>query len=235
MSNWCKNIILISGPSEDVSVLYKSLKEYYDAEVKSKEKEPDEGRVSIGAWIKDKFSDKLPEFTEYEYEFSYRNFIVNFKYTVDDDQAYLVINSESEWVSRMYALVKLIEVGFPKCIMNYKSEEPVMEYYINTDESGKYFPERWYYCTRFKSYYYNSDEDMSRTLINDYADIIKDNNIVIPAIVKPSQDQICKLVDSLVEYDESLCVYPFSIGPEYDDKDVDKEIIYLDDGVLEER
>ena len=213
MSNWCMNTILISGTSEDVSVLYKSLKEYYDAEVKSKEL--DEGRVSIGAWIKDKFSDKLPEFTEYEYEFSYRNFIVNFKYTVDDDQAYLVINSESEYVSRMYALVKLIEIGFPKCIIHYKSEEPVIGYYINTDESGKYFPERWYYANKFKSYYYMSDEDMYSTLRNDYVDIIKDNNIVTPALTEPIQDQICKLVESLVEFDEELYVIPFSIGPEY--------------------
>ena len=60
-----------------------------------------------------------------------------------------------------------------------------------------------------------SNEDMYRTLINDYADIIKDNNIVIPALDNPGQDQICKLVESLVEYDESLCVYPFLIGPEY--------------------
>ena len=215
MSNWCMNAILISGPSEGVSVLYKSLKEYYDAEVKSKEKEPDWNPVNMGAWIKDKFSDKLPEFTEYEYEFSYRNFIVNFRYTVYDDQAYLVINSESEYISRMYALVKLIEVGFPKCIINYKSEEPCINYYINTDESGLYFPERWYYRNKFKSYYYMSNEDMSRTLINDYADIIKDNNIVIPSLTDPTQDQICKLVESLVDYDEDLYVYPFSIGPEY--------------------
>ena len=224
MSNWCMNAILISGTSEDVSVLYKSLKEYYDAEVKSKEKEPDEGRVNIGAWIEAKFSDKLPEFTEEDYKLSYRNFIVNFKYTVDDDQAYLVINSESEYVSRMYALVKLIEIGFQKCIIHYKSEEPVMEYYINTDESGKYFPERWYYTNRFKSYYYMnymSDEDMSRTLINDYVDIIKDNNMVTPSLDNPGQDQICKLVESLVEYDESLCVYQYSIGSEYDDKNVE--------------
>ena len=215
MSNWCMNAILISGPSEDVSVLYKSLEEYYDAEVKSNEKEPDWNPVNMGAWIEAKFSDKLPEFTEYEYEFSYRNFIVNFRYTVYDDRAYLVINSESEYISRMYALVKLIEVGFPKCIINYKSEEPVIGYYINTDESGYYFPERWYYRNKFKSYYYMSNEVMSRTLINDYADIIKDNNIVIPSLDNPGQDQICKLVESLVDYDEDLCVYPFSIGPEY--------------------
>ena len=224
MSNWCMNAILISGPSEDVSVLYKSLKEYYDAEVKSKEKEPDEGRVSIGAWIEAKFSDKLPEFTEEDYKLSYSNFIVNFKYTVYDSQADLVINSESECISRMYALVKLIEVGFPKCIIHYKSEEHVMEYYINTDESGKYFPERWYYTNRFKSYYYMnymSDEDMYSTLINDYADIIKDNNIVIPALDNPGQDQICKLVKTLVEYDKELYVHPFSIGPEYYDNKVE--------------
>ncbi|MFZ2965385.1 MAG: hypothetical protein WA079_00255, partial [Leuconostoc falkenbergense] len=116
---------------------------------------------------------------------------------------------------RMYALVKLIEIGFQKCIIHYKSEEPCINYYINTDESGKYFPERWYYCTRFKSYYYMSNEDMYSTLRNDYVDIIKDNNIVAPELVNPSQDQICKLVESLVDYDEDLYVYPFSIGPEY--------------------
>ena len=65
------------------------------------------------------------------------------------------------------------------------------------------------------------DEDMYRTLINDYADIIKDNNIVIPALIDPEVSQIHELVESLVEYDESLCVYPFSIGPEYDNKKVD--------------
>ena len=65
------------------------------------------------------------------------------------------------------------------------------------------------------------DEDIYSNLRNDYADIIKDNNIVILALDNPVQDQICKLVESLVEYDESLCVYPYSIGPEYDDKKVE--------------
>ena len=121
----------------------------------------------------------------------------------------------------MYALVKLIEVGFPKCIIHYRSEEPGMDYYINTDESGKYFKERWYYTNRFESYYCISEEGLYSNLINDYADIIKDNNIVIPSLDNPSKDQICKLVESLVEYDESLCVYPYSLGPEYDDKKVE--------------
>ena len=152
----------------------------------------------------------------------YRNFIVNYGYTVYDDQVYLVIHSKSTWVSRMYNLVKLIEVGFPKCIINYKSEGPGKDYFINTDESGKYFPERWYYNNRFKSVYYMSDEYMLyRTLRNDYANIIKGNNIVIPALDNPGLDQICKLVETLVEYDEDLFVYPFSFGPEYDDKKVD--------------
>ena len=220
MPNWCTNIILISGPSEDVSVLYKSLEEYKD-EVKSKEKEPDENLINMGAWIKDKFSDKLPEFTEEDYALSYSNFIVNYLCSVYDDQTYLSIYSESAWVSRMYALVKLIEVGFPKCIIHYRSEELWANYCINTDESGKYFPERWYYCNCNKSYFYMSDEDMYKTLINDYADIIKDNNIVTPALTDPGQDQICKLVESLVEYDEDLCVYKYLIGPEHDDKKVE--------------
>ena len=214
MANWCFHTILISGPSEDVSVIYKSLKEYKD-EIRSKEKEPGTKLFNIGAWIKDKFSNKLPEFTEDDYELSYRNFILNYGYSVYDDQAYMAILSESAWVSHMYALVKLIEVGFPKCIIHYKSEEPSMEYFINTDESGQYFKERWYYRNRFKPYYYMSDEDMYETLRYDYADIIKDNNIVIPTLVNPGQDQIYKLVESLVECDEDLCVYPFSIGPEY--------------------
>ena len=63
----------------------------------------------------------------------------------------------------MYALVKLIEVGFPKCIINYKLRK--------SDESRFYFPE-WYYSNKLKSDYYMSDEDMYSTLINDYADII---------------------------------------------------------------
>ena len=59
-------------------------------------------------------------------------------------------------------------------------------------------------------------------LRNDYAGITKDNNIVIPALIDdPEVSQIHELVESLVEYDESLCVYPYSIGPEYDDKKVD--------------
>ena len=66
-----------------------------------------------------------------------------------------------------------------------------------------------------------SDEDMYRTLINDYADIIKDNNIVIPALIDPEVSQIHELVDSLIEFDRELYVFPFSIGPEYDDKKVE--------------
>ena len=123
MPNWCMNTILISGPSEDVSVLYKSLEEY-NAEVEAKEKEPGKDLFNICSWIKAKFSDKLPEFTEYDYELSYNNFIESYLYDVYDSQADLVIHSESTCDSRMYALVKLIEVGFPKCIINYASEDP---------------------------------------------------------------------------------------------------------------
>ena len=65
------------------------------------------------------------------------------------------------------------------------------------------------------------DEDVYRTLINDYTDIIKDNNIVIPELVKPEVSVIHELVDSLVEYDKELFVHPFSIGPEYDNKKVE--------------
>ncbi len=212
MSNWCFNTILISGPRKDVSVLYKSLEKYKD-EVEAKEKETDEDPFNICSWIKAKFSYKLPEFTEEDYALSYSNFIVRYGYSekADMDQADLAIFSLSESVSRMYALVKLIEVGFPKCIINYTHRK--------SDESGYY---EWYYISRFKLDYCNSNEDMYRTLINDYADIIKDNNIVIPALIDPEVSQIHELVESLVEYDESLCVYPFLIsGPEYDDKKVD--------------
>ena len=66
-----------------------------------------------------------------------------------------------------------------------------------------------------------SDEDMYITLINDYTDIIKDNNIVIPALVKPEVSVIHELVESLVEFDKELYVIPFSIGPEYYDKKVE--------------
>ena len=222
MSNWCTNTILISGPIEDVSALYKSLKEY-DAEVNSKEKDPDDNLINIGAWIKDKFSDKLPEFTEEDYKLSYSNFITEYyMYIKDNGEALLCIYSRSELVSRMYALIKLIEVGFPKCIIHYLSLEPGMDYFINTDESGYYFPERWYYRNRRKTdYYCMSDEDMYKTLRYDYVDIIKDNNIVAPALVNPEVSQIHELVNSLSEYDEDLYVYPFPIGPEYDDKKVE--------------
>ena len=214
MSKLCMNTILISGPREDVSVLYKSLEEY-KYEVKAKEKEPGKYPFNIGTWVKAKFSDKLPEFTEYEYEFSYNNFIEDYTYSeeADNKEVHLYIYTYSEYISRMYALVKLIEVGFPKCIINYRSEEHGCNYYINTDESGKYFPERWYYFDRFKLVYYMSDEDIYSNLRNDYADITKDNNIVTPALVNPEVSQIRELVESLVECNEELIVIPFSIGP----------------------
>ena len=212
MPKWCTNIIFISGPSEDVSVLYKSLEEY-NAEHTARWMK-DWNPVNIGAWIKAKFSDKLPEFTEKDYELSYRNFIKDYIYSEEDadsKEAYLVIYTYSALDLRMYALVKLIEVGFPKCIMNYTPRK--------SDESRYY---EWYYISRFKLYYCNSNEDMYSNLRNDYADIIKDNNIVAPALVNPEPSQIHELVESLVEYDESLCVYPFLIsGPEYDDKKVE--------------
>ena len=65
-----------------------------------------------------------------------------------------------------------------------------------------------------------NDDDMYRTLINDYADIIKDNNIVIPVLDNPEVSQIHELVNSLSYYDEDLYVYQYTIGSEYDDKKV---------------
>ena len=135
MPKWFLNTILIIGPSEDVSLLYKSLEEYKD-EVKAKEKDPGKDLCNICSWIKAKFSDKLPtSFTEEDYELSYSNFIVNYMHSVYDDQAYLAIYSESAWASCMYDLVKLIEVGFPKCIIHYRSEELCTNYYSNTNIS----------------------------------------------------------------------------------------------------
>ena len=80
MANWCFTTILISGPREDVSILYKSLEEY-KYEVEAKEKEPGTNPFNIDAWIEAKFSDKLPKFTEKDYELSYRNFIESYAHS----------------------------------------------------------------------------------------------------------------------------------------------------------
>ena len=162
----CLKTILISGPSEDVSLLYKSLEEYKD-EVEAKEKEPGMNLFNIYSWIKAKFSDKLPEFTEEDDDtLSYRHFIEDYLYSeedADNKEAYLAIYTYSTWNLRMYALIKLIEVGFPKCIIHYTLRK--------SDKSGYYFPESWYYCDCDKSYYYMSDEDEYKTFINDYEDL----------------------------------------------------------------
>ena len=80
----CLKTILISGPSEDVSVLYKSLEEYKD-EVKSKEKKTGMNPFNIYSWIKSKFRDKLPEFTEEDDDtLSYRHFIEDYLYSEED-------------------------------------------------------------------------------------------------------------------------------------------------------
>ena len=94
MTNWYTNIILISGPSEDVSVLYKSLEEY-DAEHTASWMK-DWNLVNIGSWIKAKFSDKLPEFTEKDYELSYRNFI--------EDYIYIIIQKKMQMIKRLILL-----------------------------------------------------------------------------------------------------------------------------------
>ena len=124
MSNLHKNTILISGPREDISVLYKSLEEYKD-EVKSKEKETETGMnpFNIGAWIKDKFSDKLPKFTEDDYVSLYRKFIKSYTYSEYDYQADLAIYTESLSGSmRLYVLYSLLDAEFPKYKLQYTSE-----------------------------------------------------------------------------------------------------------------
>ena len=200
MANLHKNKISISGPREDVSVLYKSLEEY-DAEVKSKEKETDDNPFNIGAWIKDKFSDKLPKFTEDDYVSLYRKFIKSYTYSEDADnkEGHIVLYIESPCSSmRLYVLSSLLDAEFPKYKLQYT--EPI-EFRL------------WWY--EWWGYIYSN-------LRNDYADIIKDNNIVIPALIDdPEVSQIRELVGSLVEYDRELYVHPFSIGPEYDNKKVE--------------
>ena len=122
MSNLHKNTISISGPREDVSVLYKSLEEYKD-EVKSKEKELGMNTFNIGTWIKDKFSDKLPKFTEKDYELLYRYFIESYTYSEYDYQADLAIYTESLSGSmRLYVLSSLLDAEFPKYKLQYTSE-----------------------------------------------------------------------------------------------------------------
>ena len=122
MSNLHKNTISISGPREDISVLYKSLEEYKD-EVKSKEKELGMNPFNIGTWIKDKFSDKLPKFTEKDYELLYRYFIESYTYSEYDYQADLAIYTESLSGSmRLYVLSSLLDAEFPKYKLQYTSE-----------------------------------------------------------------------------------------------------------------
>ena len=119
MSNLHKNTISISGPREDISVLYKSLEEYKD-EVKSKEKELGMNPFNIGTWIKDKFSDKLPKFTEKDYELLYRYFIKSYTYSEYDYQADLAIYTESLSGSmRLYVLSSLLDAEFPKYKLQY--------------------------------------------------------------------------------------------------------------------
>ena len=125
MSNWCFNTILISGPRKDVSVLYKSLIEYKD-EIMSKEKETDEYPLNIGAWIKDKFSDKLPRFTEKDYELLYRYFIKSYTYSEDADnkEAHIVLYIEPPSGSmRLYVLYSLLNAEFTKYKLQYT--EPI--------------------------------------------------------------------------------------------------------------
>ena len=125
MANLHKNKISISGPREDISVLYKSLEDYKD-EVKAKEKEPDEDTFNIGAWIKDKFSDKLPEFTEDDYELLYRYFIKSYTYSeyADNKDGYIVLYIESPSGSmRLYVLYSLLDAEFPKYKLQYT--EPI--------------------------------------------------------------------------------------------------------------
>ena len=124
MSNLHKNTILISGPREDISVLYKSLEEYED-EVKSKEKETGEDPFNIGAWIKAKFSDKLPKFTEDDYASLYRKFIKSYTYSEDADnkEAHFYIYIESPCSSmRLYVLSSLLDAEFPKYKLQYTTE-----------------------------------------------------------------------------------------------------------------
>ena len=121
MPNLHKNTISISGPSEVFSVLYKSLVEY-DAEVKSKEKESGTNPFNIGDWIKDKFSDKLPRFTEKDYELLYRYFIKSYTYSEDADnkEAHIVLYIESPSGSmRLYVLTSLLDAEFPKYKLQY--------------------------------------------------------------------------------------------------------------------
>ena len=124
MANLHKNKISISGPREDVSVLYKSLEEYKD-EVKAKEKEPDEDTFNIGAWIKGKFSDKLPKFTEKDYELLYRYFIKSYTYSeyADNKDGHIVLYIESPSGSmRLYVLYSLLDAEFPKYKLQYTTE-----------------------------------------------------------------------------------------------------------------
>ena len=125
MVNLHKNTILISGPREDISVLYKSLEEY-NAEVKSKEKETDDNPFNIGAWINDKFSDKLPKFTEKDYELLYRYFIEDYTYSeeADNEEGHIVLYIESPSGSmRLYVLYSLLDAEFPKYKLQYT--EPI--------------------------------------------------------------------------------------------------------------
>ena len=119
------NTILISGPSEDVSALYKSLEDYKD-EVKAKEKEPGTNPLNIGAWIKDKFSDKLPKFAEKDYELLYRYFIKSYTYSeyAYNKEGHIVLYIESPNGSmRLYVLYSLLDAEFQKYKLQYT--EPI--------------------------------------------------------------------------------------------------------------
>ena len=125
MANLHKNKISISGPSEDVSVLYKSLEEYKD-EVEAKEKETDDNPFNIGAWIKDKFSDKLPKFTEDDYALSYIYFIKSYTYSeyADNKDGHIVLYIESPSSSmRLNVLYSLLDAEFPTYKLQYT--EPI--------------------------------------------------------------------------------------------------------------
>lgn len=147
MPNWCNTDYKFVGHVDEIADLYKKLKELED--MPEPLVENGFGKLFLGCVVNHFGGDWNKIYCRGEID-----------YMELCGENMLQLSTMTAW-GDMPEVWDFVFKNYPSIEYYYLAEEDGMEYYINSDTTGEYFPEKYYiYCNEGYSEYANDDEEL---------------------------------------------------------------------------
>ena len=121
---------------------------------------------------------------------------VDFEVSKDDESYYFTIQTESAWNPNVGVFRKIISDKYGEELdIEHCSEEPGMGIFINTDETGFFFTDRYYLNScingEYETEYFESREEVLDWVKSKFPDILATTMTYVHKI----EEEVCKRID----------------------------------------